>query len=175
MSTSGHHPGTAHRGRVTDFDFLTGAWDVSHRRLRRRGVGSDDWDTFSSTSWCEPRLGGLANVDQVDCPDRGFSGLTLRVFDPVAEQWSIWWVSSTVGRLEPPVTGGFDGTSGGGASGVFEGADTDGGRPVTVRFTWTVIDEDHARWQQAFTLDGLDGTHWETNWIMDFSRRTVDR
>ncbi len=155
---------TIHRGHITDFDFLSGAWHVAHRRLTERWVGSDDWDCFEGTSWCEPRLGGVANVDQVDCPARGFSGLTLRVFDLAARQWSIFWVNSGAGRLEQPVVGGFDGTVG-----TFEGADTDDGRPITVRFTWTVSDADHARWQQAFSADGAE---WETNWSMDFSRRS---
>jgi hypothetical protein len=152
-----------HTGHVTDFDFLTGSWTVAHRRLRERWVGSDDWDEFEGTSWCEPRLDGLANVDQVDCPARGFSGLTLRVFDPATTQWSIWWINSGTGRLEPPVRGGFDG-----AVGRFEGRDTDGDLPIVVRFRWDVLDDDHARWQQAFSVDGLA---WETNWIMAFTRR----
>lgn len=151
------------RGHITDFDFLTGSWNVAHRRLTHRWVGCDDWDEFEGTSWCEPRLGGGANVDQVDCPSRGFSGLTLRLFDVEACQWSIWWVNSRAGRLEPPVVGGFDG-----AVGTFEGPDTDDGRPITVRFRWDVVDDDHARWQQAFSEDGET---WETNWIMEFTRR----
>ena len=28
------------------------------------------------------------------------------------------------------------------------------GRPVTVRYAWTKIDQDHARWEQAFSYDG---------------------
>ena len=61
------------------------------------------------------------------------------------------------------VVGGFDG-----AVGTFEGPDTDDGRPITVRFRWDVVDDDHARWQQAFSEDGET---WETNWIMEFTRR----
>ena len=78
-------------------------------------------------------------------------------------QWSIWWINSGTGRLEPPVRGGFDG-----AVGRFEGRDTDGDLPIVVRFRWDVLDDDHARWQQAFSVDGLA---WETNWIMAFTRR----
>ena len=154
-------------GHLTDFDFLTGSWDVSHRRLVERWVGSDEWDCFDGTTTCEPRLGGIANVEQGDFPSRGFSGLALRLFDPAAQQWSIFWVNSSTGRLEPPVVGGFDGNVG-----IFEGVDTDQGRPIRVLFTWTVIDADHARWEQAFSA--VDD-EWETNWTMDFARRENTR
>ena len=149
-------------GKVADFDFLTGTWDVAHRRLRQRGVGSDDWDEFRGVSVCEPRLGGMANIEQIDVPERGFSGLTLRLFDLAQSTWSIWWINSNTGRLEPPVTGGFSGNVG-----TFIGPDTDGDQAVTVKFTWTVVDEDHARWEQAFSPDDVV---WETNWIMEFTR-----
>jgi hypothetical protein len=162
--TTRHGP---RHGHLTDFDFLTGSWDVSHRRLVERWVGSDDWDCFDGTTTCEPRLGGVANVEQGDFPSRGCSGLALRLFDPTARQWSIYWVDSGTGRLEPPVVGGFDGSVG-----IFEGIDTDQGRSIRVRFTWTVIDADHARWEQAFSA--VDG-EWETNWTMDFSRRGTAR
>jgi hypothetical protein len=107
-------------------------------------------------------LGGPANIDERDCPERGFSGMTVRVFDLDTRQWSIYWANSTVGRLEPPVVGGFDG-----GVGIFEGSDVDAGDPITVRFTWTVIDDDHARWQQAFSHESGG---WESNWIMELSR-----
>jgi len=154
---------TTPTGHVTDFDFLHGSWRVAHRRLKQRWVGSHDWDAFASTSTCEPRLGGVANIEEIQCPERGFSGMTVRTFDLAARRWSISWANSTVGRLEPPVHGGFDGPNG-----AFEGDDTDAGEPVRVRFDWTVVDADHARWQQAFRRAGHD---WETNWIMDFTRR----
>jgi hypothetical protein len=38
---------------------------------------------------------------------------------------------------------------------------------VKVRYTWDKIDNDHARWQQAFSYDNRT---WETNWIGDFTR-----
>jgi hypothetical protein len=158
---------TTPRGHLSDFDFLTGSWDVAHRRLAERWVGSDEWDHFAGTSSCRPMLGGVANLEQVDCPERNFSGLALRVFDLESRRWSIYWASSSTGRLEPPVVGGFDG-----AVGTFEGPDIDHGREVTVRFTWTVLDADHAHWEQAFSTDG---TEWETNWTMDFARRTGPR
>jgi hypothetical protein len=42
------------------------------------------------------------------------------------------------------------------------------GRPIVVRFLWTPIGPNLARWEQAFSTD--DGASWETNWVMDFTR-----
>ena len=150
-------------GSVTDFDFLHGDWTVTNRRLRERWVRCDEWDVFTGHHRCEPRLGGVVNVDQMDVPERDFSGMSLRSFDREQRRWSIWWITDAAGRLEPPVHGGFDGTTG-----VFEGDDLDGDVPVRVRFRWDVLDADRARWQQAFSRDGDE---WETNWVMDFTRR----
>jgi hypothetical protein len=61
------------------------------------------------------------------------------------------------------VTGSFSGDTG-----IFEGEDTFENRPIRVRFTWSRVTSPRPRWEQAFSDD--DGTTWETNWIMDFTR-----
>jgi hypothetical protein len=149
-------------GDIHDFDFLAGRWRVHNRRLTLRLRGVDEWTEFEGTSHCEPRLNGGANIDQIDFPSRGWSGLTVRSFDVAQRRWSIYWINSRDGVLTPPVHGGFDGEHG-----VFFGADTDDGRAVQVRFDWTRRGRDAARWAQAFSLDGRA---WETNWTMDFTR-----
>ena len=73
------------------------------------------------------------------------------------------WASDTTGRLFPPLTGRFSNDRG-----EFHGVDTHKGRPVRIRFIWTVIDSDRPAWEQAFSVD--EGLTWETNWTMDFSR-----
>lgn len=155
---------TLPHGDIHDFDFLVGRWRVHNRRLMTRLRGAGDWTEFDGTSHCEPRLGGGANVDQIDFPSLGGSGLTLRTFDRAQRRWAIYWVHSRDGVLTPPVHGGFDGERG-----FFFGEDTDDGRPVQVRFVWTRHRRDAARWEQAFSLDGR---HWETNWTMAFTRIT---
>lgn len=156
-------------GQVTDFDFLAGTWDVTNRRLTQRGVSSDEWDTFPARSVCWRHLGGVANVDEIAFPTKGWSGMTLRTFDLERKQWSIFWINSRTGKLFPAVAGGFsDGR------GEFYGEDDDdgcaretGGRPVKVRFVWTRDGSENARWEQAFSYDGLT---WEVNWTMDMKR-----
>lgn len=149
-------------GDVHDFDFLTGAWTVANRRLKNRLTGSDDWEEFAGTTRCEQRLGGVANVDESAFPAKGFSAMTLRLFDREQRRWSIWWITSDAGVLTPPVAGGFDGDRG-----EFYGADVEGGRPVHVRFIWKRLGARAAHWEQAFSLDG---ERWETNWMMAFTR-----
>jgi len=151
---------------IHDFDFIHGHWAIANRRLKVRGVDSDDWDEFPSTSRCEPRLGGLANIEQVDCPARGWMGMAVRTFDILNRLWSVHWVNSLDGVLQPPVRGRFTG-----AGCVLEGPDMDGARPVIARYIWSHIGPDSARWTQAFSYD--DGGTWETNWIMDFNREVV--
>jgi hypothetical protein len=58
--------------------------------------------------------------------------------------------------------GGFNGNRG-----EFYAQDQVDGRPVKVRYLWLIADQNHARWEQAFSYD--DRT-WETNWTADFTR-----
>ena len=148
---------------VHDFDFIHGHWTIANRKLKTRGVGADDWDLFASSAFCEPRLDGLVNVEQISCPERGWIGMSLRSFDLERGLWSIWWISSADGRLQPPVSGRFEN---GGC--VLEGPDMDAGRPIIARYSWSDIQPTTARWTQAFSYD--EGATWETNWIMDFTR-----
>jgi len=149
---------------IGDFDFLIGSWDVRHRRLRQWLAGCDDWDEFGSTAACWSLFGGAANVDELSVPERGFTGMSLRLLDPARGDWSIYWANSRDGRLQPPVTGRFsDGV------GLFRGDDVHEGRPVRVRYTWSGITSASARWEQAYSTDGEQT--WEVNWIMEFARR----
>jgi len=153
---------TSRTGDIHDFDYFQGAWTTQQHRLKERGVGSSEWEDFPATLCMNLYLGGMATVDELYFPTKGWAGLTLRTFDVNEHQWSIYWVSSASGKLEPPVVGGFDSDHG-----EFYGDDTDNGRAVKVRYTWNKLDHDHARWEQAFSYD--DHT-WETNWRADFTR-----
>jgi hypothetical protein len=150
-------------GGAHDFDYFVGGWKTTQRKLRARGVGSDDWEEFPASLCMALYLDGNATVDELYMPTRRIAGLTLRTFDRAAHRWSVYWISGATGQLDPiPVVGGFDGDRG-----EFYAEDKDGDRPVKVRYLWRKIDGDHARWEQAFSYD--DRT-WETNWTADFLR-----
>jgi hypothetical protein len=153
----------AYIGQPRDFDFLVGHWQVHNRRLRKRLVGSNDWYEFDATMQAHVLLDGCVSVDEIHFPSEGFGGCTVRTLDRESRQWSIYWINSRIGRLFPPVHGGFDG-----ARGEFYGEDEDDGRPVKVRFIWR-RGTDTTHWEQAFSFDGET---WETNWVMDSRRIT---
>ena len=149
-------------GTVHDFDYFQGAWTTAQRRLKARGVGSHDWEEFPATLCMRLYLDGVATVDEMYLPTKGIAGLTVRSFDLEKRQWLIHWVSSRDGKMDPGVVGGFDGDHG-----EFYGEDREGGRPVKIRYTWSKLDRDHARWEQAFSYDNRT---WETNWTAEFTR-----
>jgi len=147
-----------------DFDFWMGSWNVHNRRLRKRLVGSDEWDEFEATSVARPLLDGMGNEDEFRTDFYGgFIGMSFRFFDPRTKLWSIYWADTRrCGVLDPPVFGSFSGDVG-----VFEGADTFDERPIRVRFTWSGVTTSTPHWEQAFSDD--DGETWETNWVMEFT------
>ena len=153
-----------------DFDFFHGSWHVGNERLTRRLAGSSTWERFEAEVTCGPILGGLGNFDgfrPVWPGHEGFEGASLRLFNPASGLWSIYWADNVACQLFPPVVGGF-------AAGVgeFFGNDQDEGRPVRVRFRWSGITANTARWEQAFSAD--DGAIWETNWIMTLTRKHAE-
>ena len=94
------------------------------RRLAARGVGCTEWEAFPSTSCAALHLGGIANVEEITCPAKRWTGMTVRSFDLARRQWAIHWISSASGALDPGVVGGFTGDRG-----EFYGEDQHDGRP----------------------------------------------
>lgn len=160
-------PQPAETSGAGDFDFLIGEWTVHHRRLRRRLVGDDEWIELTGPASVRKTLAGLGNVDEIriELPEGGYTGVTLRFYNPTTRLWTIYWIDSRDPKLEPPMVGSFRG-----GRGLFFGEDTFAGKPIRVRFLWTPLTADSCRWEQAFLPDG--GETWETNWTMSFTRRT---
>jgi hypothetical protein len=149
----------------TDFDFLIGTWKVHNRKLKERLKGSNSWDEFDGTVVARQVWGGRANMDEyeADSPSGHIQGMTLRLYNPKTQQWSLNWSNSASGTLDVPMIGGFkDGR------GEFYDQEFFEGRSIYVRYVWSEITATSCRWEQAFSPDG--GKTWEINWIMDFVR-----
>ena len=150
-----------------DFDFYVGTWKIHNRRLRERLKGSTDWEEFEGTSVARMVLGGLGNIDEswFDRESGRLEGMTVRLYDPVSQYWSLYWADSRQGILQAPMIGRFkDGR------GEFFDQEMFEGKHVFSRFIWSEITATSCRWEQAFSADG--GATWEANWIME-SVRTV--
>lgn len=152
-----------------DFDFLAGKWIMDNKRLKRRLDNCTEWVEYKSTDEnFGTLLNGLANLDiyktnynQVN--NKPYEGLTLRLFNPKTELWSLYWVDSNVGVLDPPVVGSFEGNIG-----TFYCRDIFQGKPILVMFKWDKTDPDNPIWSQAFSAD--NGVTWEMN-MTNISRR----
>lgn len=149
-----------------DFDFFIGSWNIKHRRLTERLKGCDTWEEFSGTSEARKILDGLGNMDEIvmNTPRGQVVGMTVRLFDPKSKQWSIYWADSKSGIMQTPMIGRFQN-----GRGEFYDQETFGGVSIFSRFIWTSISATACQWEQAFSADG--GRTWETNWIMEFTRR----
>lgn len=156
---------------IHDFDFLLGHWQVENRRLRKRLQQNQEWETFDATQHNQALPGGIGNFDDFIAaswrPD--FVGMSLRLFNPQTGLWSIYWLDNHTagldksGRLSAPVVGKFEN-----GVGVFECDDELDSKTIRVRYTWSDIGQDSARWEQAMSPD--NGSTWELNWTMLFQR-----
>lgn len=152
----------------TDFDFIMGEWRVRHTRLNARLANCEQWTDFEGLSSTAKILGGAGNVEdnQLFFPEGTFRAAAIRSYCAKSGTWSIWWLDGrNPTELDKPVVGRFaEGV------GLFFADDFLGDRPVKVRFKWTATPATHPRWEQAFSGDG--GLTWETNWKMEFTRRS---
>jgi hypothetical protein len=162
----GNNGSIAVHGTEHDFDFLAGSWTVRSRRLVRPLSGSTEWVEFDGINRSRPAWNGAANVDEFEAnaPSGPLKGMTIRLFDRESRQWRIYWANGARAAIDiPPMTGGFEKDHG-----EFYGHETFDGKPIVVRFLWTVNSADCARWEQAFSAD--EGQTWETNWTWDLTR-----
>lgn len=159
-------PVTNDAAAPNDFDFVMGEWRVFHRRLKSRLTNCDEWVEFEGRSSTRPILGGFGNVEDnhLFFPEGEFRAAALRSFDAARGTWSIWWLDGRFpGALDTPVVGSFED-----GRGVFFADDQLNGRPIRIRFVWSISNEGNPLWEQAFSADA--GATWETNWTMKFVR-----
>jgi hypothetical protein len=149
-----------------DFDFQVGEWRVHHRILRPGG--KDEWIEMEGTCVVRPLASNSMNVEEHQFFRA--SGKTyavgLRAYDPQSAMWAIWWVDGRAPHspLDPPVKGKFEK-----GIGTFTNDYMENGKPMRVRYVWSQITANSARWEQAQSADA--GATWQTNWIMEFHRK----
>ncbi|HET6524398.1 hypothetical protein [Sphingopyxis sp.] len=150
-----------------DFDWEIGSWTTQLRYLPEPLAGSTRWVEYRGTSEVRAIMGARANLVElsVEGPAGKIEGVSLRLYNPKARQWTLNFANVRSGLLTSPVTGAFDGEG----RGVFYGVDSVGDRTVLVRFLILDVGSNSARFEQAFSADG--GANWETNWVAVDSRR----
>ncbi len=148
-----------------DFDFLVGHWHIKNKRLIKYLQGSNEWETFEATGTMSLILYGMGKIDDFTPKNwkPGFVGMSLRLFNPKTQQWSIYWADNDRAVLDPPVIGKFSK-----GVGIFEGSNTLRGKPILMRFIWSNITPTSAQWEQEFSSN--NGQTWEKNWTMEFTR-----
>lgn len=143
-----------------DFEFLEGKWLMKYKKLTERLKNSNDWIEFESAyENFGMMLNGLGNTDfsKTILDNKVSEGFTLRLFNPQTRLWSLYFVASSRGVLDPPVVGSFEGDIG-----RFYGKDMYNGKPILVMFVWDKSSPEEPKWHQAFSRDA--GKTWEWNW-----------
>ena len=157
--------GSGKRDGQHDFDFEIGTWKTHVRRRLRPLTGSTTWVEMNGTSVVRKVWNGRANLLELeaDGPGGHFQGLSLRLYNPQAQQWSLHFANGADGGMSPPTIGQFKG-----GRGEFFSQETLNGRAIFVRFVISDITPDSCHFEQAFSDDG--GKTWEVNWIATDTR-----
>jgi hypothetical protein len=148
-----------------DFDFEIGTWKTHVRRLLHPLTGSTTWIEMEGVTTVKEVWGGRANLVELeaDGPGGHFEGLSLRLFNPDTQKWSLNFASSSDGTMTPPTIGEFKN-----GRGQFYSQETLNDRPILVRFVISDITSTSCRFEQAFSGD--EGKTWEVNWIATDTR-----
>ncbi len=150
----------AQRDGQHDFDWEIGSWKTQLKRLQRPLSGSTTWVEYEGTTVVSKVLDGRANLVELKVagPAGRIEGLSLRLYNPEARQWSLNFANVSNGMLTTPSVGEFkDGR------GEFYNQDTYNSRAILVRFVITKITDDSYRFEQSFSEDF--GKTWKANWI----------
>src|SRR5215204_3558549 len=139
-----------------DFDFEIGKWKTHLKRRLRPLTGSNEWVAYDGTSIITKVLNGRASLVELDVKGSAgqIKGVSLRLYNPDAHQWSLNFSNIRSGTLSPAVIGEFKN-----GRGEFYGADTLGSRAILVRFVIFDITPTDCHFEQAFSNDG--GKTWE--------------
>jgi DinB superfamily len=147
------------------FAFNTGAWRIRISLLPHPLTGSKERIALEGRAAVRKIWDGRAYLEElrIDDPRKSIEGLALRLYNPEARQWNLYWVNSKDGTIGTPMVGGFSG-----GRGAFYDAESLHGKTILVHEDWSDITADSCHFEQAFSGDG--GKTWETNWMADWTR-----
>ena len=160
MPRASHAQQAPPRDGQHDFDFEIGTWQTRLSRLEKPLSGSTKWIEYTGTTVVRKVWDGRANLVElaVTGPEGGFEGLSLRLYDPKARQWTLNFANARSGTLATPSVGEFRN-----GRGEFYSHEEYDDRMILVRFVITPTGPDTCRFEQAYSDDG--GKTWEVNWI----------
>ena len=147
------------------FDSHIGTWHTHLKRLDRPLTSSTTWLTYDGTTTVRAVMHGRANLVELEVAGKAgrIEGISLRLYDPRSERWTLNYANLADGSLATPSIGGFQS-----GRGEFYNDENIGGRNVRVRFVIEPQGPDVIRFEQAFSIDG--GRTWEVNWIATDTR-----
>jgi hypothetical protein len=150
-----------------DFDFEIGRWKTHLSRLQHPLTNSRAWVQYDGTTVVHKLWNGRANLVELEVtgPAGHIEGLSLRLYNPTARQWSLNFASSRGGVLTQPTLGEFKH-----GRGEFYDQEKFNDRTILVRFVISDITANSCHFEQAFSDDG--GKTWEVNWIATDTRVT---
>lgn len=153
-------PAATESDGARDFDWEIGTWATSVKVLRNPLSPQASWVEFNGTSVIHAIGGGRANLVDLDVsgPAGRVRGVSLRLYNSAARQWSLNFANMGDGVLTAPSIGEFRN-----GRGEFYGTDTLRGRTILVRFVILDVTPNSARFEQSYSADG--GKTWELNWI----------
>lgn len=153
-------PAATERDGQHDFDWDIGTWKTHQRRLLHPLTGSTTWVEYNGTDVVQKVWQG-ASVGKIeaDGPSGHLEIFTLRLYNPQAHQWSVYFTNPASGILSLPAVGEFKN-----GRAEFYDQETYNDRIIWVRFSISDITPNSCHFEQAFSPDG--GKTWEPNFIV---------
>ena len=147
------------------FDFAFGTWRTHISVLKGTTRGAPVWATMNGTVVTRKVWNGRANLEEIEADGSGgrFEGMTLRLYDPKAREWNLYWSDSSDGTMGVPGVGTFEN-----GQGTFYDQELIGGKMTFVRQRYFDITPTSYRFEQALSHDG--GGRWEPNFVASLTR-----
>ena len=109
QTPKGNKDTKSHVDHQHDFDWEIGDWKVHLRRLLHPLTGFESWVELHGTAHVRKVWDGRANLLELELngPTGHIEGLSLRLYNPQSERWSVYFATSDDGALGTPMVGQF--------------------------------------------------------------------